>query len=126
MGSSSFYKTLNLPFFAPPSWIFPVVWTILFILIAISIYQISEIGFTEDYKKYLILNYILNQSFTIFFFNFKSITLGFISCILTLLTGYFLYDETKKINKKTSYLLIPYLIWLIFASLLSTFILFMN
>ena len=126
MGNNSFYKTLNLPFFAPPSWIFPVVWPILFILIAISIYKISEIGFTDEYKKYLILNYILNQSFTIFFFNFKSITLGFISCILTLLTAYFLYDETKKIDKKTSFYLIPYLIWLVFASLLSTAILFMN
>ena len=126
MGNNGFYKTLNLPFFAPPSWIFPVIWPILFILIAISIYKISEIGFTDNYKKYLIANYILNQSFTIFFFNFKSITLGFISCILTLLTAYFLYDETKKIDKKTSYFLIPYLIWLVFASLLSTFILFMN
>lgn len=126
MGNLSFYKTLNLPFFAPPTWIFPVVWPILYILIAISIYKISNYGFSNNYKKYLILNYIFNESFTIFFFNFKSITLGFISCILSLLTAYFLYEETKKIDKKTSYLLIPYLIWLIFASLLSTFILFMN
>ncbi len=126
MNNVGFYKTLNLPFFAPPTWLFPVAWTILYILIAISIYKISEFGFTDNYKKYLILNYLLNQSFTIFFFNLKSITLGFISCILTLLTAYFLYDETKKIDKKTSYLLIPYLAWLVFASLLSTFILFMN
>ena len=126
MGNAAFYKTLNLPSFAPPTWIFPVIWTILYILIAISIYKVSEINFNNDYKKYLILNYIANQSFTIFFFNFKSITLGFVACILTLLTGYFLYDETKKIDKKTSCLLIPYLIWLSFASILSTFILFMN
>ncbi len=125
MGNASFYKTLDLPSFAPPTWVFPVAWTILYILIAISIYKTSP-NATSNYKKYLILNYILNQSFTIFFFNFKSLTLGFVSCILTLLTGYFLYDETKKIDKKTSYLLIPYLIWLIFASILSTFILFMN
>lgn len=126
MQNVAFYKTLNLPSFAPPTWVFPVAWSILYILIAISIYKISNIDFNKNYKKYLILNYLLNQSFTIFFFNFKSLTLGFISCILTLLTGYFLYDETKKIDKKTSYLLIPYLIWLIFASILSTFILFMN
>jgi len=126
MKNVGFYKTLNLPFFAPPTWLFPVAWSIIYILIAISIYKISEKNFSKNYKLYLILNYIFNQSFTIFFFNFKSITLGFISCILTLLTAYFLYEETKKIDKKTSYLLIPYLVWLIFASLLSTTILFMN
>ena len=126
MGNPAFYKTLNLPIFAPPSWVFPVIWPILYILVALSIYKISEIGFNENYKKYLILNYICNQSFTIFFFNFKSIALGFVSCILCLLTAYFLYDETKKIEKKASYLLIPYLVWSIFASILSTFILFMN
>ena len=126
MKNVEFYKTLNLPFFAPPTWIFPVVWPIIYILIAISICKISEFGFSKSYKNYLILNYFLNQSFTIFFFNLKSITLGFVSCILTLITAYFLYDETKKIDKKTSYLLIPYLLWLTFASILSTTILFMN
>ena len=126
MENTAFYKTLNLPFFAPPGWVFPIVWPILYVLIAISIYKISEIGFTYQYKNFLILNYFLNQSFTIFFFNFKSIVLGFTSSLLTLLTAYFLYDETKKIDKKTSYLLIPYLVWLLFASILSTTILFMN
>ena len=126
MSNNAFYKTLNLPFFAPPSWIFPIVWPILFILIAINIYKMSEFGFTQNYKKYLIMNYILNQSFTIFFFNLKSITLGFITSLLTLITAYFLYDESKKVDKKTSYFLIPYLVWLIYASLLSIAILFMN
>ena len=51
MGNPSFYKTLNLPFFAPPTWIFPVVWPILYILIAISIYKISNYGFSNNYKK---------------------------------------------------------------------------
>ena len=126
MSNVGFYKTLNLPFFAPKPLIFAIVWPILYILIAISIYRISNIGFTNNYKKFLILNYVFNQSFTIFFFNLKSITLGFVVSILSLLTAYFLYDETKKIDKKSSYFLIPYLIWLIFASILSTTILFMN
>lgn len=122
----NFYKSLNLPFFAPPNWLFAFIWPILYLLIAISIYNVDSKGFTQEYKKYLLLNYLFNQAFTIFFFNFKSLTLGFIADILTLVTAYFLFEETKKIDKKTSYLLIPYLIWLIFASILITTILFMN
>ena len=53
---TNYYKTLNLPIFAPPSYIFPIIWTILFILIGISIYQtISKSNST--YKIYLTINY---------------------------------------------------------------------
>ena len=126
MRNVNFYKSLNLPFFAPPPILFAIVWPILYLLIAISIYKISKIGFSEKYKYFLIANYIFNQSFTFLFFNLKSIILGTLSSILSLITSIFLFLETKKSNKKTSYLLIPYLIWLIFASILSISILFLN
>ncbi len=126
MKNVNFYKSLNLPFFAPPPILFAIVWPILYLLIAISIYKISKIGFSEKYKYFLIANYIFNQSFTFLFFNLKSIILGTLSSILSLITAIFLFLETKKSNKKTSYLLIPYLIWLIFASILSISILFLN
>ncbi len=126
MRNVNFYKSLNLPFFAPPPILFAIVWPILYLLIAISIYKISKIGFSEKYKYFLIANYIFNQSFTFLFFNLKSIILGTLSSILSLITAIFLFLETKKSNKKTSYLLIPYLIWLIFASILSISILFLN
>ena len=56
MKNVAFYKTLNLPSFAPPPIVFPIAWTILYILIAISIYNVSKEGFNDNYKKYLILN----------------------------------------------------------------------
>ena len=126
MRNVNFYKSLNLPFFAPPPILFAIVWPILYLLIAISIYKINKIGFSKEYKYFLITNYIFNQSFTFLFFNLKSIILGTLSSILSLITAIFLFLETKKSNKKTSYLLIPYLIWLIFASILSISILFLN
>lgn len=127
MGNTSFYNNLNQPFFAPPPWLFAVVWPILYFLIALSIYIIyTRFGFTQKYKITLILNYIFNQSFTLLFFNLESIILGFISTILTLITAILLFKETYSINKKTSYLLIPYIIWLIFASILSFSILILN
>ena len=126
MKNVNFYKSLNLPFFAPPPILFAIVWPILYLLIAISIYKISKIGFSKEYKYFLIANYIFNQSFTFLFFYLKSIILGTLSSILSLITAIFLFLETKKSDKKTSYLLIPYLIWLIFASILSISILFLN
>lgn len=126
MKNVNFYKSLTLPFFAPPPILFAIVWPILYLLIAISIYKISKIACSKEYKYFLIANYIFNQSFTFLFFNLKSIILGTLSSILSLITAIFLFLETKKIDKKTSYLLIPYLIWLIFASILSISILFLN
>ena len=54
-----FYKSLNKPLFAPPSIVFPIVWTILYILIAISIYLIYKDNSYKDtpsYNKTLLIN----------------------------------------------------------------------
>ncbi len=127
MSNTTFYKSLELPIFAPPSWLFAVVWPILYFLIAFSIYIVyTRFGFSDKYKYTLILNYVFNQSFTLLFFNLENIILGAISTILTLITAILLYKETNELNKKTSYLLIPYILWLIFASILSISILFLN
>lgn len=127
MSNTTFYRSLELPIFAPPSWLFAVVWPILYFLIAFSIYIVyTRFGFSDKYKYTLILNYIFNQSFTLLFFNLENIILGAISTILTLITAILLYKETNELNKKTSYLLIPYILWLIFASILSISILFLN
>lgn len=127
MSNTTFYKSLELPIFAPPPWLFAVIWPILYFLIAFNIYIVyTRFGFNDKYKYTLILNYIFNQSFTLLFFNLENIILGTISTILTLITAILLYKETNELNKKTSYLLIPYILWLIFASILSISILFLN
>lgn len=125
MNSSSFYKSLNLPVFAPPSILFPIVWTILFILISISIYKVWDYS-SKEYKLTLLINYILNQLFTISFFVLKSPFLGFANSLAVFVSTLFLYFETNEIDKKASKLLIPYIIWGLFASFLSLFIYFMN
>lgn len=122
----SFFKELNIPAFSIPQGLFGITWTILYVLIAISIYMVSEIGFTKDYKKDLLYNYIFNQLYTIVFFCFRSTLGGFIMCLLTLLTSLFLYYETKEISKKASKFLIPYVIFLVYATILSISVYFIN
>ena len=126
---STFYTSLNLPKFVPPTYFFPIVWTVLYILIAISIYIVFNTIYYKYIKSYtnvLIYNYIFNQLFTFFFFSLKNIFLGFVDIVLTFITSLFLYYETKEINEKASLFLIPYTLFTLFALILNLTIYFMN
>lgn len=124
-----FYKGLNKPKFAPPSIVFPIVWTILYILIAISIYLIykkDNYKDTPEYNKALLINYFSNQVFSFLFFTLKSPFLAIIDTFIVLISSLFLYYESKELNKVSAKLLIPYIIWNLFALVLIIAIFFMN
>ena len=122
---SNYYKDLNLPFFAPPSYIFAIIWPILYLLISYTIYKVIPFS-NNNYKKALTINYISNQLYTFFFFTLKNNFLALIDTIIVLISSIYLYKETKNIDTKTSKYLIPYIIWNIFALILSLSITFMN
>lgn len=124
----SYFNSINTPFFTIPKPLFGIVWTILYILIAISIYKVSISNYynLKEYKKNLFYNYIFNQFFTIIFFCFKNNFLAFVDVLLTLITSLFLYYETKEIDKKASKFLLPYVFFLIYAFILSITIYFIN
>ena len=121
----NYYKNLNLPFFAPPSFLFGIVWTILYLIIAYSIY-LTWSSSNNKYKIILLINYISNQLFTYLFFNLQNNSLALIDTIIVLISSIYLYKETKKIDKNNSKYIIPYIIWNSFATLLSFSILVMN
>ena len=124
-----FYKGLNKPSFAPPSIVFPIVWTILYILIAISLYLIykdNDWKDIPDFNKSLLINYFSNQIFSFLFFTLKSPFLALVDTVIVLISSLFLYYEAKEINKTSARLLIPYILWNIFASILIVSIFFMN
>ena len=124
-----FYKTINKPVFAPPSILFPIVWTILYILIAISVYLIYKDTYyknTPDFNKALIINYFSNQIFSFLFFTLKSPFLALIDTVIVFISSLFLYYEAKELNKTSAKLLIPYILWNAFASILIISIFFMN
>lgn len=118
-----FYNSLTLPFFTPPQMAYGIIWSIIYICISISIYQILNTYKIKDipksYKYTLLLNYIANQSFQPVFFLLKSPFLGFVSCILTFITSLFLYKETKDLKEKSAKYLIPYILFSLFATILS-------
>ena len=125
--NQNFYQTLNLPVFNPPGIVFAIIWPILYILIALSFFLIlKNKEVTKSYMFAYLVNYILNQSFSLFFFYLNNLTLTLYNTILLFLSTIYLLIETKKVNKTSFYLLIPYLIWIIFATILYGTIYFIN
>ena len=122
---TNYYNAINKPFFAPPPIIFAIIWPILYILIAYSIYKVWDKKNT-NYKIYLIINYISNKLYTFCFFQLKNNFLALTDTIIVLISSLYLYIETKNIDNKYSKYLIPYIIWNIFALILSFSIFILN
>ncbi len=126
---SNYYEMLNIPSFALSPKITSITWILLYILISISIYKVStssKILKESDYLYVLITNYLANQLFLFAFFNLKSPFFGFILTTITFLSSIFLYLETKRINKSSSYFIIPYILFSIYAFILSLTVYTMN
>ena len=122
-GIDSWYTTLNKPSFNPPNWIFGPVWTTLYILMGISLYLIWQKGLKKEFIKnsfiLFIVNLILNSFWSIAFFGLENPGLAFLVIIVLWIVILTLILRFYKINKLASYLLIPYILWVSFASVLN-------
>lgn len=129
-GTVSWYQTLKKPSWAPPSWIFGPVWTILYILIAISFfyvfYLVSKNKLKPRYANPFILNLLFNFAFSPLQFGLQNNLLASVDIILLLIT---LIWAIKTIYPKIRWVAlvnIPYLIWVSFATILQLTVTFMN
>lgn len=126
----NYYNSLSLPFFTPPPIFFPIIWTITYISIAISIYLIvTEINIKDipkSYKLTLLINYLANQSFQVTFFLLKNLFLGFISSLIAFISVLFLYQETSYLKEKSTKFLDLYVLLSLFATILSLTIYVLN
>lgn len=125
--NTSFYDNLNKPF-KLPSIIFPIVWSILFLLMSVSFYIISESNSLNKDKAYIsyFLQLILNSFWTLFFFGLKKYLFSFNWIIIIVVSVIYMIYEFYKIDKKAALIQIPYLLWLIFAGYLNFMIYFLN
>ena len=126
---AEFYSMLKLPFFSLSGKWISIIWFLIYILNTISIiiiYNKVKILQNKDYLYILLTNYFANQLFMYFFFYLMSPFLGFAITSIIFISTIFLFLETKKISKKSSYFLIPYLIYGLYALILMTTTYFMN
>ena len=124
------FQTLNKPPLAPPGFLFPIVWTILYVLMGIASYLIaSSQKNREDIQNALTiyaLQLAINFLWPIFFFRLEWYLFSF---FWILLLWIFILNTIRlfyPINKTAAYLMIPYLIWVTFASYLNLFIFILN
>ena len=120
MNSKEYYNSLILPDFAPPSWLFPVAWGIIYTLMIISAVIIEKYVLNGMYKKDAIGFYwtqlIINVIWPWLFFVFKLNFISFIWIIILFLFVFLTFKKFYKLNKLSGLLLIPYMIWLIYAA----------
>lgn len=116
---SEWYESIK-PSITPPNYVFPAAWTILFVLIAISLYLAWN---SSRNKKILTcvygLNFDLNMAWSFLYFGLRSPRVAFYEIIILWISIVLMINYTWKINRKASLLLIPYLLWVSFAGVLN-------
>ena len=115
------YQDLNKPPLSPPGITFPIVWTILYIIMGYSFYKQNEQNKTIYYSQL-----VVNGLWSIFFFVFKWYLFSILWIILLIILVIIMIKEFYKLNKLSGLINIPYLIWLIFAAYLSFGIYILN
>jgi len=130
MNNMKDYEGFTKPVFSPPGWVFPIVWTILYILMAIAAYRVWEQGKQDqDVKKALVLYVLqlfLNFLWPIIFFRFRLYGLAFVELLVLLIFILLATFEFFRIDKVAGYLMIPYIVWVSFAGILNFAIWFLN
>jgi len=126
----AWYTTLNKPFFAPPNWIFGPVWTLLYFLMGISIYLIWKQGWKKKKIRiavqFFFTQLALNFIWTPIFFGLRSPGLGLIVIVAMWIFIVLTMRKFYPLSKLAFYLLMPYLLWVSFATLLNAAILVLN
>ena len=116
------YETLNRPSFNPPNWLFGPVWTILYILMGISLFLIWKQSANKERNLAIVvflLQLALNFAWSFIFFSFNMIGFALIEIILLWISIIVMLVLFYRIKPMAAYINIPYLIWVTFATILN-------
>ncbi|MCI4641943.1 MAG: tryptophan-rich sensory protein [Flavobacteriaceae bacterium] len=127
---NDWYLTLNKPFFNPPNWVFAPVWSALYVLMGIAAGMVWAKGYYHIWVKtalyHFVFQLLLNALWSIVFFGLKS-PLGALFIIIALnILLVFTFKWFKVVKAAAAYLLLPYMAWVAFASLLNAAIWYLN
>lgn len=121
------FGALNQPPLSPPGWLFPAVWTVLYILMGLSSYLVLTSGKAslqalEVYGAQLVVNFF----WPIFFFNLRWYLFSFLWLVLLLALIAAAMLLFCRASRAAAYLLVPYLLWVAFAGYLNLFVYLLN
>ena len=126
---ASWYVTLNKPSFNPPNYLFGPVWTLLYIFMGISLYLVWKQPPSLQRKKAItifVIQFAINISWSFIFFNQHQILLALVDIMAMWLFIIFTIIAFGKLNKTAAWLLVPYLLWVSFATILNSAIWVLN
>jgi tryptophan-rich sensory protein len=128
--TSNWYAQLMKPHWSPPAWIFGPVWTFLYVLIAVSFGKVFWMYFKKQIPFLValpfVLNLIFNFSFTPLQFGLKNNLLSAVDIVLVLATLIWAMVAIYPHARWISYIQIPYLLWVTFATTLQLTITYLN
>jgi len=127
----TWYAAINRPSFTPPNWLFGPVWLFLFLLMGISLFLVwsHSSAAPKDRKRALIIfgaQLALNAFWSYAFFGLESPLFGFIVIVILWIMILMTIIRFLKISELAGWLLIPYILWVSFASVLNFVILLLN
>ena len=127
-GINNYSNNLIKPSFAPPGILFGIIWTILYVLMGLSSFYIYESMSCHKANCLLLygLNLVLNFSWPIIFFNLEARLFAFLFILLLDVVVILMTLCFYGIDKKAGYLNIPYIIWLLFATILNLSVYILN
>ncbi len=124
------YKELVRPSFSPPGWVFPVVWTALFILMGIASFRIYTSNTESRQRRNAIVIYTLqlavNFFWTILFFTLRMRGTALLWLILLWILIFLTIKKFYKVDRVASWLMVPYIAWVSFAGILNYQMWFLN
>ncbi len=123
------YAFLQKPSFNPPNYIFAPVWTVLYIMLAVYYWRLSLMPkepLTQKLKTIFLAQFALNLLWTPVFFGMHNILCGLIVILAIDALNFWLLLLSLRHNKKSGALLVPYFLWLLFATLLNLKIYLLN
>ncbi len=126
----TWYATLNKPFFAPPNWLFGPAWTLLYFLMGLAFYLIWKQGWQKKKNKiagkYFLAQLALNFIWSPIFFGLRAPLIGLIVIVAMWTMIVITMKKFYPLSKPAFYLLVPYLLWVSFATLLNGAIVVLN
>jgi tryptophan-rich sensory protein len=128
---TTWYPTLVKPSFNPPNWIFAPVWTSLYVMMGVAAGFIwnqitTQKAAVTKALQFFTIQLVLNALWSYLFFGLHNLMLATIEVVLLWLMIFETYSQFAKINKTASYLMLPYLAWVSFASVLTASIWWLN
>ncbi len=128
--AGSWYASLVKPPLTPPNWVFPVVWPILYALMAAAASIVwtkkPQTPETEGWLRFYFIQILFNAAWTMFFFGFHATLIAFIDILFLGFIVVVLIADVCAKDRWCPYLLAPYMAWILFAAYLNLGIWLLN